>query len=84
MLIEELMKVRRKERALMAERDAKPGGGVAKGAYPARYTYAEEPFSIRRKEFWPLSRMEHLLSSFIPNLSHESDGLIFQVSDHSS
>ena len=75
-LIEELMKVRRKERALMAERDAKPG---AKGAYPARYTYAEEPFSIRRKEFWPLSKMEYLLSSFIPTLSHESDGLIFQV-----
>ena len=76
MLIEELMKVRRKERALMAERDAKSG---ARGAYPARYTYAEEPFSIRRKEFWPLSRMEYLLSSFIPTLSHESDGLIFQV-----
>ena len=33
---------------------------------------------MRRKEFWPLPRADKLLNKFIPNLSHEADGLIFQ------
>ena len=82
--IEEVLKWRRKERQVMAERDAQqaaaPAAGPARDAYPMRSDYAAEPFSVRRKEFWPLTYMQKLLSSFIPNLSHESDGLIFQVS----
>lgn len=43
------------------------------------YRYNEEPFRMRRKDFWPLPQAGKLLRDFIPNLSHESDGLIFQV-----
>ena len=43
------------------------------------YRYNEEPFRLRRKDFWPLPQAQKLLRDFIPNLSHESDGLIFQV-----
>ncbi len=79
--IEEVLKWRRRERQVMAERDAQPAAaaGAGKDAYPIRYYYGAEPFSVRRKEFWPLTAMQKLLTSFIPNLSHESDGLIFQV-----
>lgn len=34
---------------------------------------------VRTKGFWLLSTVEKLLKSTIPSLSHESDGLIFQV-----
>lgn len=44
------------------------------------YRYNEEPFRVRRKDFWPLPQAGKLLSEFIPKLSHECDGLIFQVS----
>ena len=44
------------------------------------YDYGKEAFSIRRKNFWPLTQVRKLLDTFIPGLSHESDGLIFQVS----
>lgn len=43
------------------------------------YRYNEEPFRIRRKDFWPLPLAGKLLGDFIPQLSHECDGLIFQV-----
>ncbi|KAG6432434.1 hypothetical protein SASPL_104010 [Salvia splendens] len=33
---------------------------------------------VRRKDFWLLSTVTKLLKGFIPNLSHEADGLIFQ------
>ncbi|OAE31821.1 hypothetical protein AXG93_1838s1310 [Marchantia polymorpha subsp. ruderalis] len=42
------------------------------------YQYELEKFSVRRKDFWMLTTTEKLLSDFIPKLSHESDGLIFQ------
>ncbi|KAJ3671732.1 hypothetical protein LUZ60_007811 [Juncus effusus] len=42
------------------------------------YRYDMELFRVRRKGFWLLSTVEKLLSNFIPSLSHESDGLIFQ------
>lgn len=71
---EAVIRPRRKEREAI-ERDVHTG----KQAYPARYDYRSEAFSVRRKEFWPLSRMSSLLNSFIPALSHEADGLIFQV-----
>ncbi|XP_042066535.1 mRNA-capping enzyme-like [Salvia splendens] len=42
------------------------------------YRYELEPFRVRRKDFWLLSTVTKLLKGFIPNLSHEADGLIFQ------
>lgn len=42
------------------------------------YRYDMEPFGVRRKDFWLLSTVKRLLKDFIPRLSHESDGLIFQ------
>jgi mRNA-capping enzyme len=69
-----VVKPRRKERDLM-DKDRQMGTQH----YPARYDYRAELFSVRRKEFWPLPQVSSLLTSFIPNLSHESDGLIFQA-----
>ncbi|KAL5205607.1 hypothetical protein ABZP36_033816 [Zizania latifolia] len=42
------------------------------------YRYDMELFSVRRKDFWPLSAVNKILKEFIPNLCHESDGLILQ------
>ncbi|KAM3304548.1 hypothetical protein P3S67_011414 [Capsicum chacoense] len=42
------------------------------------YRYELEPFRVRRKEFHLLSTVTKLLKEFIPKLSHEADGLIFQ------
>ncbi|KAJ4898297.1 mRNA capping enzyme family protein [Raphanus sativus] len=42
------------------------------------YRYDLEPFRVRRKDFWLLSAVEKILKGFIPSLSHEADGLIFQ------
>ncbi|XP_028762231.1 mRNA-capping enzyme isoform X3 [Neltuma alba] len=42
------------------------------------YRYDLEPFSVRRKGFWLLSTVSKLLNKFIPQLSHPSDGLVFQ------
>jgi mRNA-capping enzyme len=43
------------------------------------YKYDMELFSVRRKDFWLLSTVTKLLKEFIPSLSHDADGLIFQV-----
>ncbi|XP_038681823.1 mRNA-capping enzyme-like isoform X3 [Tripterygium wilfordii] len=50
---------------------------LSKSIYPY-YRYDLEPFGVRRKGFWLLSTVNKLLRNFIPQLSHESDGLIFQ------
>ncbi|XP_063938887.1 uncharacterized protein LOC108205048 isoform X2 [Daucus carota subsp. sativus] len=42
------------------------------------YRYDLEPFRVRRKDFYLLSAVTKLLREFIPKLSHEADGLIFQ------
>ena len=47
------------------------------GAYAAN----KEPFSVRTKEFHPLQFARSSIEKFIPALSHESDGLIFQPSN---
>jgi mRNA-capping enzyme len=47
------------------------------GAYAAH----KEPFSVRTKEFFPLNFARSFIEKFIPALSHESDGLIFQPSN---
>lgn len=65
----------RKTEKLVIER-ARAG----KQAYPVHYEYDRELFSVRQKQFWPLCSAKKLLQELIPTLSHESDGLIFQVS----
>ncbi|CAM8936432.1 unnamed protein product [Rhodiola kirilowii] len=42
------------------------------------YRYDLEPFRVRRKDFYLLSAVQKVLRKFIPQLSHEADGLIFQ------
>ncbi|GER25958.1 mRNA capping enzyme family protein [Striga asiatica] len=42
------------------------------------YRYDLEPFRVRRKDFWLLSTVTKLLKGFIPKLSHDADGLVFQ------
>nr|GEW53415.1 mRNA-capping enzyme-like [Tanacetum cinerariifolium] len=42
------------------------------------YRYDLEPFRVRRKDFWLLSTVNKLLKEFIPRLSHDADGLVFQ------
>ncbi|XP_047332466.1 mRNA-capping enzyme-like isoform X2 [Impatiens glandulifera] len=42
------------------------------------YRYEMEPFRVRRKAFWLLPTVNKLLGGFIPSLSHDADGLIFQ------
>lgn len=44
----------------------------------ALYCYDMEAFRVRRKDFWMLSAVGKVLNDFIPKLSHEADGLIFQ------
>lgn len=44
----------------------------------SNYRYELEPFRVRRKDFWLLSTVNKLLKEFIPKLSHEADGLVFQ------
>ena len=81
--VEEVLRVRREERELIGVRDAKqlrhPRWPKAKD-YPARYDYSAEPFGVRRKEFWPLPKLESLIKNFITTkLTHDCDGLIFQA-----
>ena len=44
----------------------------------ALYCYDMEAFRVRRKDFWMPSAVGKVLKDFIPRLSHEADGLIFQ------
>lgn len=43
-----------------------------------RHLYDKEAFGLRHKTFWGLDMTQSLLTKFIHNLTHESDGLIFQ------
>ncbi|XP_062014585.1 uncharacterized protein LOC133731157 [Rosa rugosa] len=45
------------------------------------YRYDLEPFRVRMKGFWPLSKVKKILKEFIPKLSHDADGVIFQGMD---
>ncbi|KAL6201688.1 hypothetical protein ACLB2K_025400 [Fragaria x ananassa] len=42
------------------------------------YRYDLEPFKVRMKGFWPLSKVNKILKKLIPKLSHDADGVIFQ------
>jgi mRNA-capping enzyme len=46
---------------------------------PFLYSYDEEPFGVRRKDFWPVTAGERVCRELIPRLTHESDGLILQA-----
>ncbi|EIE27392.1 hypothetical protein COCSUDRAFT_34803 [Coccomyxa subellipsoidea C-169] len=72
---------RMEEKVMRPRRKERDGIRDPKIPYPVRYDYGSELFSVRRKEFWPLSRMSTLLDQFIPSLPHEADGLIFQGYD---
>lgn len=43
------------------------------------YDYELELCALRQKRFYPLQQGHSLLKKFIPELCHESDGLILQV-----
>jgi len=78
MIAEQIVAPRKEEQRLMAA-----GGWTArdgqKHPYPVRYHYGQEPFFVRRKEFYDLSASDKILRDLIPNqLTHESDGLILQ------
>ncbi|XP_075263557.1 mRNA-capping enzyme-like [Convolutriloba macropyga] len=47
----------------------------------ANYDFSKELFSTRRKDFWQLHTAQKVLDKVITNLTHESDGLIFQSYD---
>ena len=45
------------------------------------YRYVLESSRMWRKDFWLISTVPKILKEFIPRLSHEADGLIFQGRD---
>mmetsp|Transcript_29727 Transcript_29727/g.57159 ORF Transcript_29727/g.57159 Transcript_29727/m.57159 type:complete len:723 (-) Transcript_29727:314-2482(-) len=60
-------------KALQMKMDSVPPGSKGK------YLFAQEPFRVRRKGFWPLAYARKVLTDFKQQLTHESDGLIFQA-----
>jgi len=38
----------------------------------------QEPFSVRKKDFWPVEKSTWVLDKLIPQIPHETDGLILQ------
>ncbi|KAJ8899770.1 hypothetical protein K2173_019470 [Erythroxylum novogranatense] len=70
------------ERWKMLEKEViEPRNNERQYIYQSRnpyYRYDLEPFRVRRKDFWLLSTVTKLLKEFIPRLSHDADGLIFQ------
>ncbi|EDO40094.1 predicted protein [Nematostella vectensis] len=41
----------------------------------------QEPFSIRAKQFFPLEKTAWILEHWVPKLTHENDGLIFNPAE---
>ena len=56
------------------------GAFLAEAGKSGSYDFSKEPFSVRRKDFAPLAGTEKFVREFIPKLTHECDGLIFQPS----
>ena len=69
-----VLKMRKTERS---EIDKDIAAGLHR--YPVHYQYHSELVRILQKRFFPLWEAKRLLLDVIPTLSHESDGLIFQV-----
>jgi mRNA-capping enzyme len=40
-----------------------------------------EPFSVRLKQFWDVRETRRILEKFVPKITHENDGLIFNPLD---
>ena len=76
-LIEDMVvKPRNLEREVMNRDMAKP---AHQRKVAIHYLYEQEPFRMRRKEFWPISMADYLMKKFIPeSVCHEADGLILQ------
>ena len=53
---------------------------LAEAGKSGSYDFSKEPFSVRRKDFAPIAGTEKFVREFIPKLTHECDGLIFQPS----
>ena len=67
--------------ALISKSVVDPRGAfLAEAGKSGAYDFSKEPFSVRRKDFAPLAGTEKFVHSFIPRLTHECDGLIFQPS----
>ena len=67
--------------ALIARSVVEPRNAfLAEAGKSGAYDFSKEPFSVRRKDFAPLAGTEKFVHSFIPRLTHECDGLIFQPS----
>ena len=49
-------------------------------AAEGRLNKAEEPFSIRRKDFYNIEHAQWILEKLTPKITHETDGLLFQPS----
>jgi mRNA-capping enzyme len=43
-----------------------------------------EPFSVRLKQFWDVRETRRILEKFVPKITHENDGLIFNPLDEVS
>ena len=56
------------------------GAFLAEAGKSGAYDFSREPFSVRRKDFAPLAGTAKFVNDFIPQLTHECDGLIFQPS----
>ena len=56
------------------------GAFLAEAGKSGAYDFSREPFSLRRKDFTPLAGTAKFVNDFIPQLTHECDGLIFQPS----
>ena len=46
------------------------------------YDFSGEPIRIRRKDFFEIDKAGHLIDTFAPKLTHESDGIVFVNKDH--
>eukprot|EP00892_Ulva_mutabilis_P007765 jgi/Ulvmu1/5360/UM022_0154.1 len=74
-----------KQRYMLMEEVTRPrteeADCIRRGGWPHLYSYAAEPFTVLRKEFWPLHDHAHRRQHFFPTIRHENDGLILQAYD---
>jgi len=63
---------------LLAELVIRPKRAYEEACGAGRYRAEREPFRVRVKDFYDLSRTEWVLRKWMPTLTHPSDGLVFQ------
>ncbi|KAI3894509.1 hypothetical protein MKX03_012751 [Papaver bracteatum] len=61
---------------MLEEQVIRPRRNLQRNPYYNKYDL--EPFGIEVKKFWLLSDINDLVNKFTPELSHDTDGLIFQ------